>query len=118
MSYLGLIPSEYSSGDRRRQGGITKAGNTHARRVLIEGAWAYRYPAKVSRHLQLRLETLPKPLQDISWKAQVRLCQRYRRLIGRGKNPNQVVVAIARELSAFIWAMAQEVPADSLDRDR
>jgi transposase len=110
MSYLGLIPSEYSSGDRRRQGGITKAGNTHARRVLIEGAWAYRYPAKVSRHLQLRLETLPKPLQDISWKAQVRLCQRYRRLIGRGKNPNQVVVAIARELSAFIWAIAREVP--------
>ena len=110
MSDLGLIPSEYSSGDRRRQGGITKAGNTHARRVLIEGAWAYRYPAKVSRHLQLRLETLPKPLQDISWKAQVRLCQRYRRLIGRGKNPNQVVVAIARELSAFIWAIAREVP--------
>jgi transposase len=110
MSYLGLIPSEYSSGDRRRQGGITKAGNTHARRVLIEGAWAYRYPAKVSRHLQLRLETLPKPLQEISWKAQVRLCQRYRRLIGRGKNPNQVVVAIARELSAFIWAIAREVP--------
>jgi transposase len=110
MSYLGLIPSEYSSGDRRRQGGITKAGNTHARRVLIEGAWAYRYPAKVSRHLQLRLETLPKPLQDISWKAQGRLCQRYRRLIGRGKNPNQVVVAIARELSAFIWAIAREVP--------
>jgi transposase len=110
MSDLGLIPSEYSSGDRRRQGGLTKAGNTHARRVLIEGAWAYRYPAKVSRHLQLRLETLPKPLQEISWKAQVRLCQRYRRLIGRGKNPNQVVVAIARELSAFIWAIAREVP--------
>ena len=110
MSYLGLIPSEYSSGDRRRQGGITKAGNTHARRALIEGAWAYRYPAKVSRHLQLRLETRPKPIQDISWKAQVRLCKRYRRLIGRGKNPTQVVVAIARELSAFIWAIAREVP--------
>jgi len=110
MSALGLIPSDYSSGDRRRQGGITKAGNTHARRVLIEGAWAYRYPAKVSRHLQLRRETLPQPLQDISWKAPVRLCQRDRRLIGRGKNPHQVVVAIARELSAFIWAMAREVP--------
>ena len=110
MSALGLIPSEYSSGDRRRQGGLTKAGNTHARRVLIEGAWAYRYPAKVSRHLQLSLETLPKPLQDIRWKAQVRLCQRYRRLIGRGKNPNQVVVAIARELSALIGASAREVP--------
>ena len=108
-SYLGLIPSEYSSGDRRRQGGITKAGNTHARRALIEGAWAYRYPAKVSRHLQLRLETLPKPIQDISWKAQVRLCKRYRKLMARGKHASQVVVAIARELSAFMWAIAQEL---------
>jgi transposase len=78
MSYLGLTPSEYSSGERRRQGGITKAGNTHARRALVEGAWAYRYPANVSRHLQLRLENLPKGLQDISGKAQVRLCKRYR----------------------------------------
>lgn len=109
MSYLGLIPSEYSSGDRRRQGGITKTGNTHARRALIEGAWAYRYPAKVSRHLQVRLETLPKPIQDISWKAQVRLCKRYRKLSARGKHANQVVVAIARELIAFMWAIAREV---------
>jgi transposase len=109
MSYLGLTPSEYSSGERRRQGGITKAGNTHARRALVEGAWAYRYPAKVSRHLQLRLESVPKPLQDISWKAQVRLCRRYRQLSARGKHANQVVVAIARELSAFMWAIAQEV---------
>jgi transposase len=110
MSYLGLTPSEYSSGERRRQGGITKTGNTHARRALIEGAWAYRYPAKVSRHLQLRLEKLPKPIQEISWQAQVRLCKRYRRLIARGKNANQVVVAIARELVAFMWAIAQQVP--------
>lgn len=110
MSYLGLTPSEYSSGERRRQGGITKTGNAHARRALIEGAWAYRYPAKVSRHLQLRLEKLPKPIQDISWQAQVRLCKRYRRLIARGKNANQVVVAIARELIAFMWAIAQQVP--------
>jgi transposase len=109
MSYLGLTPSEYSRGERRRQGGSTKAGNTHARRALVEGAWAYRYPAKVSRHLQLRLESVPKPLQDISWKAQVRLCRRYRPLSARGKHANQVVVAIARELSAFMWAIAQEV---------
>jgi transposase len=109
MSYLGLTPSEYCSGERRRQGGITKAGNTHARRALVEGAGAYRYPAKVSRHLQLRLEQVPKLLQDISWKAQVRLCKRYRQLSARGKNANQVVVAIARELSAFMWAIAQEV---------
>jgi transposase len=110
MNYLGLTPSEYSTGERRRQGGITKTGNTHARRALIEGAWAYRYPATISRHLQLRLEKVPKPIQDISWKAQVRLCKRYRQLSARGKNPNQVVVAIARELSAFMWAIAQEVP--------
>jgi transposase len=109
MSYLGLVPSEHSSGERRRQGSITKTGNSHARRVLVEGAWAYRYPAKVSRHLQLRLEKVPKAIQDISWKAQVRLCKRYRRLVARGKNVNQVVVAIAREMAAFVWAIAQEV---------
>ena len=110
MKYLGLIPSEYSSGERRRQGPITKAGNTHARRALVEGAWAYRYPAKVSRHIQLRLEQLPKPIQDISWKAQVRLCKRFRRLLARGKHANQVVVAIARELAGFLWAIAKQVP--------
>jgi transposase len=97
MTYLGLTPSEYTSGERRRQGSITTAGNTHARRVLVEGAWASRYPAKVSRHLQLRLEHQSNVIQAISWKAQVRLCKRYRRLLARGKHANQVVVAIARE---------------------
>jgi transposase len=110
MKYLGLIPSEYSSGERRRQGAITKVGNAHARRALVAGAWAYRYPAKVSRHLQLRLEQLPTPIQDISWKAQVRLCKRFRRLLALGKHANQVVVAIARELAGFMWAIAKEVP--------
>jgi transposase len=110
MQFLGLIPSEYSSGERRRQGALTKAGNTHARRALVEGAWTYRYPAKVSRHLQLRLETQPKAVQDISWKAQRRLGKRYRRLMARGKHANQVVVAIARELVGFMWAMARQVP--------
>jgi transposase len=113
MKFLGLIPSEYASGERRRQGSITKAGNIHARRALVEGAWAYRYPAKVSRHLQLRLETQPKAIQDISWKAQVRLCKRYRKLLARGKNANQVVVAIARELVGFMWAIAKQVPMTS-----
>jgi transposase len=113
MSYLGLTPSEYSSGERRRQGGITKAGNGHARRALVEGAWAYRYPAKVSRHLQLRLEALPAEIQTISWKAQVRLCKRYRQLTARGKHVNQVVVAIAREMAAFAWAIARVVPLAS-----
>ena len=107
MNDLGLTPSAYSSGERRRQGGITKTGNSHARRALVEGAWAYRYPAKVSRHLQLRREKLPKPIQDVSWQAQVRRCKRDRQLSARGKTPNQVVVAIARELSAFLWAIAK-----------
>jgi transposase len=102
MKFLGLIPSEYSSAERRRQGSITTAGNTHARRALVEGAWAYRYPANVSRHLQLRLETQPKAIQDLSWKAQVRLCTSFRRLLARGKHANQVVVAIARELVGFM----------------
>src|SRR5215510_6834975 len=72
MKCLGLIPSEYTSAERRRQGVMTKAGHTHARRALVEGAWAYRYPAKVSRHLPLRFETQPTIIQDIRWKAQVR----------------------------------------------
>src|SRR2546428_6425547 len=113
MNYLGLTPSEYSSGARRQQGSITKTGNTHARRALVEGAWAYRYPAKVSRHLQLRLEKLPTAIQAISWKAQVRLCKRYRQLMAKGKHANQVVVAIARELSAFMWAIAQQMAVPS-----
>jgi transposase len=113
MAYLGLTPSEYSSGEHRRQGGITKAGNRHARRALVEGAWAYRYPAKVSRHLQLRLEKLPADIQAISWKAQVRLCRRYRQLSARGKHVNQVVVAVAREMAAFAWAIARLVPLAS-----
>jgi len=110
MKFLGLVPSEYSSGERRQQGSITKAGNTHARKALVEGAWAYRYPAKVSRHLQLRLEKQPKMIQDISWKAQVRLCKRYRQLVARGKHANVVTVAIARELAGFMWAIAKQVP--------
>jgi transposase len=109
-AFLGLVPSEDSSGDSRRQGPITKSGNGHARRALVEGAWAYQYPAKVSPHIRKRLEGLPKPIQDIAWKAQVRLCKRFRRLVARGKHPNVVVTAIARELAAFMWAIAREVP--------
>jgi transposase len=110
MHYLGVTPSAYSTGERRQQGGITKTGHSHARRALVEGAWAYRYPAKISRPLPLRLAKVPKALQDLSRKAQVRRCKRYRQLSARGKNPHQVVVAIARALRAFLWAMAQEVP--------
>jgi transposase len=111
--FLGLLPSAYSRGERRRQGSITKAGNTHARRALVEGAWAYRDPAKVRRHLQLRRENRPKAIQDLSWKAHVRLCQRDRRLIARGKHANQVVVAGARELVGLMWAMTTQIPGTS-----
>lgn len=110
-AFVGLVPSEYSSGGSRRQGGITKAGNSRARRVLVEAAWAYRFPAKVSAHIQTRIDRLPKALQDIGWKAQVRLCKRYRRLVARGKHPNIVVTAIARELIAVMWAIARTMPA-------
>jgi len=109
-AFVGLVPSEYSTGPSRRLGAITKTGNGRARRALIEGAWAYRHPAKVSEHIQRRIDTLPKPMQDIGWKAQVRLCKRFRRLTARGKHPNVVVTAIARELIAFMWAIAKEVP--------
>jgi transposase len=110
MPYLGRTPSEYASGGRRQQGRLTKTGTTHARRALVEGAWAYRYPAQGSRHLQLRLEKLPQAMQASSWKAQGRLCTRYRQLRAKGKNAQQVVVAIARELVGVMWAMAQQVP--------
>jgi hypothetical protein len=89
---------------------MTQAGNPHARRALVEGAWADRSPAKGRRHLPLRLAKQPKVIQDISWQAQVRLGTRYRRLLARGKHAHQVVVASARELVGFMWAMAQQVP--------
>jgi transposase len=117
MKFRGLIPAEYASGAPRRQGAITKAGNPHARRVLVEGAWAYRYPAKSSRHLQRRLEHPPKVIQDIRGKAQVRLCTRYRRLVARGKHAHVVTVAMARELTGCMWAMAKEVPVIASDQD-
>jgi transposase len=117
MKFLGLTPSEYSSAGRRHQGSITKAGNTHARRALVEGAWAYRDPAQVSRHLQLRLAKQPNLTQDIGGEAQVRLCKRYRRLMARGKHANQVVVAIARELVGFMWAIAKQVPVPPYPTD-
>jgi transposase len=109
MAYVGLHPSEYSSGNARRQGGIAKTGNSHARRVLVEGAWAYRYLPKVSRQIQVRQESLPQEIRDIAWKAQLRLCKRFRRLVAHGKHPKVAVTAIARELVAFMWAIARQV---------
>jgi hypothetical protein len=89
---------------------MTQAGNTHARRALVEGAWAYRSPAKGSRPLPLRLEKQPKIIQDLSWKAQVRLCKRSQRRVARGQHANVVTVAIARELVGCMWAIAKEMP--------
>jgi transposase len=110
MAYRGLVPSEHSSGASVRRGGLTKAGNSAARRLLIEAAWCYRFPAPVGRELRLRQEALPKPIRDIAWKRQVRLCARYRKLARTGKPANVVTAAIARELSGFIWAIARRVP--------
>ncbi len=110
MRYLGLTPSEYSSGERTRRGAITKSGNGHARRILIEAAWAYRYLPKVSPEIQKRQEHLPLAIRAIAWKAQLRLTKRYKAMTRRGKVPNVVVVAIAREMAGFMWAIAQAVP--------
>jgi len=109
MAYLGLVPSEHSSGARVKRGGITKAGNSAARRVLIEAAWSYRFPARLSRELLLRQEDQPKPIRDIAWTGQVRLCARYRRLARTGKPANVVTTAVAREVAAFAWAIARRV---------
>ncbi len=109
-AYLGLVPSESSSGGRRKQGGITKSGNGHARRVLIQGAWTYRYPPRVGRRLRDRREEAPSEVCKIGWKAQLRLCGRYHRLMARGKPSQVAVTAIAREMAAFLWAIAREVP--------
>jgi transposase len=111
MGYLGLVPSEHSSGGTIRRGGITKTGNREARRMLIEAAWSYQYPARIAKEKAEILVRLPKTIRDIAWKAQSRLCARYRSLIARGKKPTVVVAAIARELAGFIWAIGQEMRA-------
>jgi transposase len=110
MNYLGLVPSERSTGATVRRGGITKAGNSRARRVLVEGAWTYRHAARVGRVLLDRMRDLPKSVRDIAWKAQLRLCSRHRKLLLGGKPATVVVTAIAREMAAFLWAIAREVP--------
>ncbi len=109
MSYLGLVPSEHSSGGKRHIGAITKCGNGRARRLLVEGAHTYRYAANISTDMQKRQEGLPKDIIDIAWKAQIRLCKRYKKMIAKGKHYNLVVTAIAREMIAYIWAIAREV---------
>jgi transposase len=114
MAYLGLVPSEHSSGRTRRQGGITKAGNGAARRRLIEAAWSYRFPARISREQLAQQERLAKPIRDIAWQAQERLCRRYRKLARAGKLPTVITAAIARELAGFVWAIARQAQSTTL----
>jgi len=105
MAYSGLVPSESSSGAKVRRGGITKAGNRHVRWLLVESAWSYRMKARKSAHLLKRQGELSEEVVDLSWRAQVRLCGRYQRLLQKGKPKGKVIVSIARELAGFIWAL-------------
>jgi transposase len=119
MAYLGLVPSEYSSGTKTRRGAITNAGNGHVRRVLAESAWAYRGQARVGQALLCRQNGLPGPIIAIAWKAQLRLTGRFRRLSARGKSQPKIATAIARELTGFVWDIARHAlmsPEGSADR--
>jgi transposase len=106
MGYLGMVPSEHTSGPRRRIGAITKAGDVHARTLLIEAAHSYRFPARVARRKLAAVDAVPEAVCAIAWKAQTRLCQRYRSMMARGKLKQVVVTAIARELAGFVWSIA------------
>ena len=109
MSFTGLVPSEHSSGGKERRGSITKTGNAHVRRVVVEAAWHYRHIPRVGAALKKRQEGVSEEVKAIAWKAQNRLNKKYRRMVGRGKLRTVTVVAMARELMGFIWAIAQEV---------
>lgn len=116
MAYLGLVPAEHSSGAKIRRRGITKAGNTRARRLLVESAWTYCRQPRVSQDIQRRQEGLPVPVRAIAWKAQLRLHGRYKRLSATGKPKNVVITAVARELVGFMWAIARQL-RDGTDGD-
>ncbi|KIL35080.1 transposase [Cohnella kolymensis] len=109
MSYCGLVPSEYSSGDSRWQGRITKAGNAHLRRVLVEAAWSYRYSPAIRRKMAERMTGLPAEIQAVAWTAQNRLHRKYKSMMYKGKHKGCIVTAIARELAGFVWAIAKEL---------
>ena len=108
MGYLGLVPSERSSGERVARGSITKTGNAHARRLLTEAAWNYRFKARIGYRAQQRQEGLPQEIRDTAWKAQLRLTARFARLNARGVQVNKICVAVARELAGFIWAIGTQ----------
>jgi transposase len=106
MGYSGLVSSEYSSGSHIQRGAITKTGNLHLRKVIVEAAWAYQHKPWIGGWLAKRQQGLDQEIKDIAWKAQWRLCTRYKKLAARGKNKPQIVTAIGRELLGFIWAIA------------
>jgi transposase len=108
MAYTGLVPSERSSGEERRQGRITGTGNRHVRRILVEAAWAYRFRPGLSLAIRRRSQGLAPGVLRIAAKAQARLHERFHRLVARGKHANKVITAVARELAAFVWAIARE----------
>ena len=109
MGYSGTVPSEHSSGSHVHRGAITKTGNAHLRRVLVEAAWAYRFSPKCAKGLRQRQRRQPEGITALAWKAQQRLCSRYRRLLARGKPTPHVITAVARELVGFIWAIGVAV---------
>ena len=109
MAFPGLVPSERSTGDTRRLGGITKAGNASVRKALVEAAWTYRHSAGTGVQHQQQQKGLPESVREIAWEAQTRICARFRKLMAKGKRNTIVAVAIAREIAAFLWAIARHV---------
>ena len=114
MGYLGLVPSEHSSGERTSRGSITKTGNAHARRLLTEAAWNYRFKARIGKQAQIRQQELSEPIRMMAWKAQLRLTQRFATLNARGLQANKACVAVARELAGFIWAIGMQAQREKV----
>jgi transposase len=113
MGYSGAVPSEDSSGKRKQRGSITKTGNAHLRRIVVEAAWSYRHRPTIGPRLRKRQEGVAEPIKEIAWKAQVRLSKRYARLAAAGKDQRKIITAVGRELLGFIWAIGVNVEADS-----
>jgi transposase len=108
MAYIGLVPSEHSSGGTKKRGAITRTGNQHVRKALVESAWSYRHRASMSYEIRRRNEGISAEVREIAWKAQQRLHRRYQRLVGRGKSKQQTITAVARELAGFVWAIGRQ----------
>jgi transposase len=112
MAYVGLIPGERSSGNTRKQGGITKTGNSHVRYAIVESSWHYRHKPRIGPQLNRRQKNLSKEVRDIAWKAQLRLHHKYRKMLARGKSKQITVIAISRELVGFVWAIAHQIAVE------